>query len=365
MELSIYKGNGELSWFPYRVAKVLSEKELSRYSRQIVFPFLGKKGQERLKESKVSVLGLGGVGCAASLYLAAAGVNLRLIDRDLVELNNLQRQILYSEEDVGKPKALAAKQSLEGKNSDIEIEAVIEDFNPSTAENLVRDVDLVVDGTDNFEARYLLNDVCVKQGVPFFYGAAIGAKGVLTFISPGETACFTCIFPNPPKPGSIETCEVAGVMGPSPGVVGVLEAVESIKYLAGFGSNLKNRLIYLDLLEASFDEIRVLRNKNCRTCVKREFIFLERREKGKYVTSLCGLNAYQVSPTINLKLNLADFSKKISRNPDVRVQEASNEILKLLFEGKEVVVFKSGRIIVKNVGSEERAVSIASRIIGF
>ncbi len=343
----------------------LTETEMKRYSRQIVYPEIGLKGQEKLSRSWVAVLGIGGLGSIASLYLALAGVNLRLIDRDIVELNNLQRQILYREEDIGKPKATAAKENLQKWNSSIQIESFVEDFNPDNAEELIVGVDLVVDGTDNFEARYLLNDVCVKHGIPFMYSAAIGTRGMMSFIVPGETPCLTCLFTSPPRPGSLETCETAGVIGPSPGVMGVIEAAEAIKYLAGFGENLKNKLLIIDLTDNSFEVVRVKKNPGCNTCADRNFAFLSKKERTRYVVALCGRASYQVRPKKKLNLNLTELSHKLSRIPEIRVVRVSDEVAIMTYDGKEVTLFRSGRIILKGARDEKEAVSIASRFFTY
>ena len=212
----------------------LTEKELKRYSRQIVFNQIGKEGQKKLKESKVTILGCGAIGTVASTYLTSSGIGyIKIIDRDIVELSNIQRQTLFDERDIDLPKAIAAKNKLEKINSDIKIEAVVADFNPTNAEELIEG-DLDIDATDNLKARFLLNDVCLKKGIPFTYGAAIRDEGRFMFIIPNKTACLRCLIPKIPSPGSLETCEVVGVLGPVPGVIGCISAIEAIKYLVGF-----------------------------------------------------------------------------------------------------------------------------------
>lgn len=254
---------------------MLTEKELERYSRQLVFSRIGKKGQERLKKSTVAVLGLGGMGSAISLYLVTAGINLRLIDRDVIELKNLHRQVLFYEEDIGKPKALVAKEKLEKKNSNIRIEAFHDDFKPSNAERLVKGVDIVLDGTDNMETRFLLNDVCVKNSIPFTYSAAVQDRIMFSFIIPGKTACLRCIIGEIPR--SLETCETSGIVGPVPGFVGLLSAMEAIKHIVGFGEPLTNKLVHINLSKFKVDVVKVKRKEDCRTCQKKEFEFLKRK----------------------------------------------------------------------------------------
>lgn len=319
-----------------------------------------------LKQAKVAILGLGAIGSPLAIYLASAGVGyIRLIDRDLVELSNIQRQILYEEKDTveWKPKATAAKEKLERVNSDIVPEARFEDFNPATAEELVADVDLVLDGTDNLEARFLLNEVCVKNNIPFIYGAAIEDYGAVSFIVPGETPCLRCIIPELPEPGSLPTCETAGVLGPAPGVVGMIEAAEAIKYFVGFGELLRSKLLYFDLSSLSFEIIDVHRNPNCPTCVREEFPLLNREIKQSTISTLCGRNAVQISPKADLGLNLQALGENLRKNPEFEVKKLTGDLLVVEHGGLSIAITPSGRAIVRNTNSEKRAKSVLSRII--
>jgi molybdopterin/thiamine biosynthesis adenylyltransferase len=346
----------------------LDEREKQRYSRQIAFPKIGEEGQEKLKQARVAILGLGAIGSPAAVYLASAGVGyIRLIDRDYAELSNIQRQILYNEEDAGeyKPKAVAAKEKLEKINSDIVLEAAFEDFNPSTAERLVGDVDIVLDGTDNMEARFLLNEVCIKDDIPFIYGAAIGDYGVVSFIVPGETPCLKCIIPEMPEPGALPTCEVAGVLGPAPGIVGMLEAVEVIKYFAGFGNNLRSKLLYFDLSSLHFDTVDVKRDLNCSACVRREFPLLTRETRQSTISTLCGRNAVQISPKVDLRLDLQALAEDLRKNPEFRIKKLTEYLLIVDYDRYSIAIAPSGRAIVHNTDSEKRAKSILNRIISY
>jgi len=347
---------------------VLTKIEKERYSRQIVFPKIGEKGQERLKRGRAAILGLGGIGSPAAVYLASAGVgHIRLIDRDYAELSNIQRQILCNEEDAKqyKPKAIAAKEKLENINSDIVLEAVFEDFNSATAERLLKDVDMVLDGMDNMEARFLLNEVCVKNNFPFIYGAAMGDYGVLSLIIPGKTPCLECIIPVMPEPGSLPTCEVAGVLGPAPGLVGVIEAVETIKYFAGFGDNLESKLLRFDLSSLDFDIIEVERNPNCPVCARKEFPLLTQEIKQSTISTLCGRNAVQISPKVDLKLDLQGLASKLGKNPEFRVKKLTEHLLIIGHDNHSIAIAHSGRAIVHNTDSEKRAKSILNRIISY
>ncbi len=236
----------------------------ARYERQV--PVIGEEGQSRLSGSLVAVVGLGGTGSAASIYLAAAGANLRLIDWDVVEEGNLNRQILYGEGDLGRPKALAAADRLSGLNGEIELEVVHEPLVGWNALRVLSGADLVVDATDNFQARYVLGEACVRLGLPHTFSAVRGTYGLYTFVIPGETPCLRCIFPEPPP-------EESGppVLGPTPGVAGTLSAAEAIKHLTGIGSTSRGRLISFDLSGMEFDEISIARNPNCPVCGRGEF----------------------------------------------------------------------------------------------
>src|SRR3954451_23486866 len=209
---------------------------MDRYARQVIFPGIGEEGQRRLGQSRITLVGCGALGTVIANVLARAGVGfLRIVDRDYVELTNLQRQVLFDEQDAhdGVPKATAAVEKLQRINSDITYEAVVADFGPDNAERLVHDADLVLDGADNFEVRYVVNDVCVKLGKPWVYAAAVSSYGLLMPVVPGQTPCLRCVFPDPPPAGSVDTCDTAGVLGPMPGVVANLASLEGIKLLVG------------------------------------------------------------------------------------------------------------------------------------
>ena len=240
---------------------MLSPQELIRYDRQIMLKDFGERGQENLKKSRILIAGAGGLGSAAAYYLAAAGIgHLRIVDKDKVDLSNLNRQILHSEEDIGKTKVESAGAKLSKLNSDIEIEVLQEEINEQSLKDLISGCDLVVDGLDNFPSRYLLNQQILTLDIPFIYGGILGLMGMVTFIDPPQTPCLKCLFPEAPPPQKFP------VLGTTPGIIGLIEANEAIKYLAGFGKLLAGRLLVYDGAAMRFSEIRVERNSTCPAC---------------------------------------------------------------------------------------------------
>ncbi|MCB0245571.1 MAG: ThiF family adenylyltransferase, partial [Anaerolineae bacterium] len=239
----------------------MNEQNLARYARQIIFPGLGEAGQRKLLAATVVVIGCGATGTVLANHLARSGVgHLRIVDRDFIELNNLQRQLLFDEQDIADrlPKAEAARRKLSRINSDIEVEGIVADVNPDNIVSLIRDADLVMDGADNFETRFLVNDACAKLGIPWIYSGVISSYGMTMTIRPGETACLRCLLGQMPAPGTTATCDTAGVLAPSVSVVASIAAGEAIKLLAGFGE-LNDGLINYDLLDNSLEQFEVMR----------------------------------------------------------------------------------------------------------
>lgn len=241
---------------------MLTENELIRYGRQILHPAFGEEGQKRLKNSHVVVAGLGGLGCAASIYLACAGVGqLTIVDCDSVELGNLNRQVLYCDEDIGKHKTSVAAQKLAKLNPSIELVPVDEQISPENVQRIIRGANAVLDGMDNFEGRLALNYGCVAESIPFIHGGVSGLYGEVTTIIPGETPCFGCIFPTtPPK------CEIASVFGVTPAIVATLQVMEAIKLLSGFGNSLAGRMLYINGTTMSFRTSALSIDPGCRIC---------------------------------------------------------------------------------------------------
>lgn len=247
---------------PVSGGATLTPEELERYNRQIIISGFEKRGQRKLKRARVLVAGLGGLGSPASAYLVAAGVgHLTILDAERVELSNLNRQILHWSSDVGRPKAASAIEKLSKMNPNVELESRPEAVTRENADELVGSVDLVIDGMDNYHARYLLNEACVRRQVPFIHGAVEGFMGQMTTIIPGEGPCLRCIFPKEPP-----SAQVRPVLGPTPGVVGCLQAMEAIKLIVGIGKPLVGQMLLFDGGEMIFDFIQVRRDPNCPTC---------------------------------------------------------------------------------------------------
>lgn len=251
----------------------LSSSELTRYSRHLLLEEVGKDGQVRLKQARVLVIGMGGLGSPISLYLAAAGVGtIGIVDFDAVELSNLQRQILHSTESVGKKKTQSAKARLLEVNPEITVIVHEERISVENALSLIGDYDLIIDGTDNFQTRYLVNDACVLGKKPLVYGSIFRFEGQATVFSPPEGPCYRCIYPDPPEAGAVPNCAEGGVLGVLAGVIGSIQAAEAIKLILGKGQSLMGRLLLYDALEANFDTLNLKRNPNCPLCGKQPTI---------------------------------------------------------------------------------------------
>ena len=246
---------------------VLSREQIARYSRQLILPEIGVKGQERLLKASVLIVGAGGLGSPVALYLAAAGVGtLGIVDHETVELSNLHRQILHGTSDLGRPKSESAQRRVHELNPDVHVNAIQEEFTAANARALLQGYALVVDGSDNFTTRYLVNDACVLLGIPFIYGGVVHVGGQVMVVRPRESACFRCVFPEPPSQDAIPNCQQAGVLGATAGVIGSLMAHEAIKLLVGLGEPLVNRLVVFDGAVSRFREVVVQRNRACAVC---------------------------------------------------------------------------------------------------
>ena len=245
----------------------LSKEQIARYSRQLILPELGVQGQERLLRASVLVVGAGGLGCPASLYLAAAGVGtVGLVDREAVALSNLHRQILYAVDAVGHPKAEAAASRLSALNPGVAVVPIQESLTAGNALQILDRYDLVLDGSDNFPTRYLVNDACVLLGKPLVHGGVVHFGGQAMTVFPGRSACVRCVFPEPPQPGAIPSCQEAGVIGAVAGVVGSLMAHEALKALLGIGEPLANRLVVFEGTTSRFREVALRRDPDCAVC---------------------------------------------------------------------------------------------------
>lgn len=334
-----------------------------RYSRQIRFNEIGEEGQEKLRNSKVVVIGMGALGTVIANNLCRAGVGyLRLVDRDYVEISNLQRQAIYSEQDVADnlPKAVAAVQYLQKVNSEIKLEAVVSDVNPGNIEQLIDGMDLVLDGTDNLETRFLINDACDKHHLPWIYGGAIKSGGMSMNILPGEgTPCLRCIYPELPAPGSYATCSSVGVLSMITGIIGCLESTEALKILVGSPKVRKN-LFMMDIWDNTAQYVEINKFSECPTCGKGHYEFLE-NIKGSYTTSLCGRDSIQVNPAKIGNIDFLALSEKLSPLGEVKYNPY---ILNFTIGKMEITLFKDGRAIIKNVKDENVAKSVYSEYIG-
>lgn len=247
----------------------LTESQIERYSRQIILPDVGGKGQEKLLNSKVLIIGAGGLGSPAALYLTCAGIGkIGIVDSDSVELNNLQRQILHALKDVGRPKVESARELLNGLNQDVEVVTYNLRLTSENIMDIIKDYDIVIDGSDNFPTRYLVNDACVISGKPLSHGGVFRFDGQAITILPKKSACYRCLFPEPPPPGLVPSCQEAGILGAVAGVIGTIQANEVLKYVLGIGKLLAGRLLIFNALDSSFRQVRVLRDMKCPVCSK-------------------------------------------------------------------------------------------------
>jgi adenylyltransferase/sulfurtransferase len=327
------------------------------YSRQVTMKELGKKGQRQLAKSKAAVVGVGGLGTVSSLYLALAGVGyIRIIDQDTVEPQNLHRQILYTVADLHYPKVEVAAKRLRELNPLVKVEAFSENVNVSNVERLLDGVDCVVDGLDNMVTRYLVNRACVKLKIPYVFGAAIGVEGNLSAFAPPETGCLECLMPNV-SDDDLLTCSTRGVVGATPGIIGALQAVETIKLLTGIGSTLKGKLLVCDFSDMDFTSIDISKSISCPVCHGA----LSPVAGGERLVWLCGRGTANINPEKPLKLNLDEVYPVVNKRFSVRLK--SRLALMFNFEGYEVSLFNGGRMLIKNVANEEEALKAYRKII--
>ncbi len=335
-----------------------------RYSRQILFPEIGKTGQEKLLSSRVLLVGCGALGCAHAETLARAGVGfLRIVDRDFVEFTNLQRQTLFSETDARErlPKAIAAQNRLAEINSEIEVEAIVADVNHSNIENFVEDVDLILDGTDNFQTRYLINDACIKNLKTWIYGAAVSSYGTTMTIVPNETPCLRCIFEEMPNAGSAPTCDTAGVIPPIIASVAAIQTTEALKILTGNTDSLHGSLIQIDVWRSDWRKIKLGKpNADCQTCGQKNYEFLN-AENTEFSAVLCGRNAVQIAPPKPTVLDLPHLAEKLKSSGAVKQNEY---LLRLTVGEYELTVFRDARAIIRGTDDVSAARSIYAKFVG-
>ncbi len=342
-----------------------------RYSRQTLFAGIGEDGQARIGAARVLVVGAGALGSVSLDMLVRAGVGtVRFVDRDTVELSNLQRQTLYGEEDAaeGAPKVESARRRLAAVNREVALEPLALDFHAGNAAEVTEGVDLILDATDNFETRYLINDAALWRGVPWVYAAVVGSYGMTFTVSPGRTGCLRCVIPDLPPPGSSPTCDTAGVIAPAVAVVAGYAVAEALKVLSGRIEDVAAGIWHLDVWERSAYRMEIGGpDPDCPACGRREFPFL-RGDSGGDTVTLCGRNAVQVRPTPPPDRGgrfLEDLSLRLRNLPGIGVSVRSSPYL-LQFEadGRRLVVFPDGRTIVHGSGDAAEARTLVSRYIG-
>ncbi|HNV86232.1 MAG TPA: ThiF family adenylyltransferase [Candidatus Omnitrophota bacterium] len=342
-------------------------RDLSRYQRQMLIPQIGEEGQRGLLRGRVAVLGCGALGSAIAGHLVRAGVGfVRLVDRDFVEIGNLQRQVLFDEADArgNLPKVIAAKRKLAAVNSEITLEARIAHIHSGNIEALIDGVDLVLDGTDNFETRFLINEACVKHRKPWIYGGCIGKQGLTMVIVPGETPCLRCVFESAPPPNISQTCETAGILGPAVSVVAALQSMEAIKFLSGNRWALDPSLYRWDVWsrEAHAVKVDVLQGKiNCPVCRQGIFECLAGGKESR-TALMCGKNAVQIfRGGESLKIDLPAMARKLSAAGEVTGNEY---LLKFNADRYEITVFEDGRAIVQGTRDMNVARTLYAKYIG-
>jgi molybdopterin-synthase adenylyltransferase len=337
-----------------------------RYSRQILFEGIGKEGQEKLASSKVVIIGCGALGAVAAETLARAGVShLTIVDRDFVEESNLQRQIMFEESDAldRLPKAIAAAKRLARVNSDIRVEPIVTDVNFENIEEIIAGANVVIDGTDNFETRFLINDACLKTKTPWVYGAAVGSYGLTMTIVPPSSPCLRCVLEAMPEPGSGPTCDTAGVIMPIVTTIASIQAAEAMKLLAGQADMLHRSLIRIDVWDFQFNRLDLSsfnEQDRCPACSKGEFKFL--RGAGRQVTTtLCGRNAVQIARSGVGALNFVDLAERLKPAGEVAFNDF---LLRFRVDGYDITVFRDARSIIRGTADPAVARGLYARYIG-
>ncbi|GGG13668.1 ThiF family adenylyltransferase [Paenibacillus abyssi] len=334
-----------------------------RYARQIRYLPIGEQGQNRLFESRVAIVGIGALGGAIANHLARAGVGfMRIIDRDVVDISNLQRQTLYNERDaaLGLPKTAAAKSYLQQINSTIVIEALSQDVNAYNAEALLGDVDLILDGSDNFSTRYLMNEVSQKTGIPWIYGGIVGDVGKTCTFIPGQGPCFACLHPNSPQIGQLPTCDTAGIIAPIVQLIAAFQAAEAMKILIHDFDSVRKSMLHVEMWTYAQHELKLPVNLSCRVCGDRRFPYLE-DDEGDSVTLLCGRDTVQVRPKETKQLDLVLLAKELSPLGNVRL---SPYFMRFDKDPYQLSVFPDGRVLVHGTSEESVARGLYAQYLG-
>ena len=337
---------------------------MARYARQIIYPPIGHQGQQRLLESTVTLIGCGALGSNLAEMMVRAGVGrLRIVDRDYLELSNLQRQVLFDEDDLAAnlPKAEAAARKLRRINSEVEITPIIADANHESIEQIIGSSDLILDGTDNLQCRFLINDYAVKNEISWIYGACLAATGMALVILPGGKPCLGCLFDSPPGPGELETCETAGILGPTVSFVASFQAAQALKILSGNLEAVDRSFMTFDLWQNRYHQMSVDNlSDGCVCCRDKNFDFL--CGKGSLSTiSLCGRNSVQVRPRVRQKLNLAELARRLENSGKVIQNEF---MLRIILPEREITIFPDARAIVKGTNNIDDARSLYAKYVG-
>ncbi len=334
-----------------------------RYSRQILFKPIGTTGQSKLNTSRIAIVGMGALGTILATQLVRAGIGfIRVIDRDIVEASNLQRQSLYDENDAreGMPKVEAAKRKLHLANANVKIEAVTTDVTWRNAESLLSDVDVILDGTDNFQIRYLINDVAVKHHIPWSYGGAVSSYGTTGFIRPGETPCLVCLF-GENQGGGHDTCDTVGVIAPVVSIIASLQVAEVLKYLTGNHQKLTDSLAYVDVWNNEFRSVQFPnRRPDCRCCGRSEYQALK-PQVDSLTVSFCGRQTIQIRPTKSLDIPLEQLALRLARVGRVKQNEF---LLRATIDNVQLTLFADGRALVHGISDIALARSLYARYIG-
>lgn len=348
--------------------RLARDEKLARYNRQMLYAQIGEEGQRNLLASRVTLVGCGALGTVIADTLARAGVgNLRIVDRDYVELNNLQRQVLFDERDVevGSPKAVAAAEKLMRINSAIRVEPVVADVHSANIEELCKDAHLILDGTDNFETRFLINDAAVKLGKPWVYGACVGVTGMVMPIIPGETPCLRCVWDEPPPPGMNPTCDTAGVLGPVVHLVAALQCMEAIKLLTGRLDAVNRKLVQIDAWTGAFSDFELSNSRDAGSCVccgQGRYEYLDAKKSGR-TASLCGRMAVQVSAGPSGVVDLPGVAARIAPVANSPPQ-LNRYLLRFSVEQYEITLFRDGRAIIKGTNEPEVARTVYAKYVG-
>lgn len=332
-----------------------------KYSRQILFQPIGAEGQEKLLRGKVVIIGCGALGTAQANALARAGIGrLRIVDRDFVEESNLTRQLLFDEADAAEnlPKAVAAERKLHRINSDVQVEGVVADADNRNVESLVEGFQIILDGTDNFETRYLLNDVALKLNIPWIYGAVVASYAVTLTVLPSRTPCLACVFPKPPQ-GMHDTCDTVGVIAPAVAWAASIQVTEALKILLGREAELHGSLLAYDVWKNSYHAVKPQTDPKCRACGARDFIHLESGSSSH--TTLCGRDAVQIHPRELRGLDLAVLKNRLAQFGPVRGNEF---LLRCTLDAHELTIFPDGRAIIKGTHDPAVARGLYAKYIG-